>query len=130
MRFIVVDDEPACNMISKFTIRRLDKEAQVEVFTNPVDALLYIKTLYLEDNECEPSFVLLDINMPYMNGWEFLKETESYGPEVHKYLTIHIVSSSVDANDEAKAKGCALVKGFISKPIKLENLKEIVKDSN
>lgn len=127
MRFILVDDESACNMISRFTIRQLNKEAEIEVFTNPEEALAYIKTTYCHENERIPTCVLLDINMPQMTGWDFLEQYKTYGAEVHKCFTTYIVSSSVDARDQEKAASCSLVDGFISKPLSLEQLEEVFK---
>jgi CheY-like chemotaxis protein len=126
MRFILVDDEPACNLISKFTIKRLFKEDEIEVFTDPEKALAYIKNTYVEGSDRTPTCVFLDINMPIMSGWEFLEEYNSFGTDVHKCISTYIVSSSIDVRDKEKAADNPLVAGFISKPLRVEQLEEII----
>ncbi len=69
-----------------------------------------------------PNFILLDINMPGMNGWEFLDGLQQSEISSSKLPIIYMLSSSLDPEDEAKARKSALVKGFISKPLEVEKL--------
>ena len=68
--------------------------------------------------------ILIDINMPVMNGWEFIEAYEALAIE-HK-VDMYILSSSVYENDIEKTKSYKAVKGFISKPLSMERLTELV----
>lgn len=69
-----------------------------------------------------PDFILLDINMPGMNGWEFLEALEVAAIPNAVLPKIYILSSSLDPEDQAKAQSAVLVKGFISKPLDVDKL--------
>ena len=72
-----------------------------------------------------PDVILLDINMPVLNGWEFLEELI---PQLDKFpndLPVFMLSSTIDQADFDKAKTYSIVKGFYSKPLTKENLSEI-----
>lgn len=76
----------------------------------------------LNDSEL-PDIILLDINMPIMDGWQFI-ELYSALIEQHptKEIKLYLLSSSIDLNDHKKAKALSAVNGFIIKPIKKEDL--------
>ena len=69
-----------------------------------------------------PDFILLDINMPGMNGWEFLDSLQLAKAAPENLPVIYLLSSSLDPEDEAKARNSVLAKGFISKPLEVEKL--------
>jgi CheY-like chemotaxis protein len=72
-----------------------------------------------------PDYILLDINMPIMNGWEFLDEYKRLNLDPLGKSKIYIISSSVFSNDINKARSYPLVKDFISKPLNVEKIKEL-----
>ncbi|PLB17916.1 MAG: Two-component response regulator [Flavobacteriaceae bacterium FS1-H7996/R] len=67
--------------------------------------------------EALPDVILLDLNMPVMDGWEFLEEFISLKPKLEKKIPIYIVSSSNDPADIMKAKSISEVTDFIIKPV-------------
>jgi CheY-like chemotaxis protein len=66
--------------------------------------------------------ILLDLNMPGMNGWDFLARFERSFPLLEKPVDIYICSSSVDRDEQALALSYPFVRGFFQKPIKAETL--------
>jgi CheY-like chemotaxis protein len=68
--------------------------------------------------------ILVDINMPVMNGWDFLKEYAQV--ESSREDTIIMLSSSIDFQDRQKSKDFPYVDGFIEKPLTFEKLKNIL----
>ena len=78
-----------------------------------------------------PDIIFLDLNMPTVNGWEFLEKFEQLSMEksLEKCL-IYILTSSLDTADIAKADDNILVKGFIHKPIDLEDMAVILQPNN
>jgi CheY-like chemotaxis protein len=77
------------------------------------------------DPEKLPDFIFLDINMPIMNGWEFLEEYQRLNIDPLGKSKIFIISSSVFSNDINRAKSYPIVKSFISKPLSVEKIKEL-----
>lgn len=74
-----------------------------------------------------PDYILLDINMPIMNGWEFLDEYKRLNIDPTGKTKIFIISSSVFSNDINKARSYPLVKDFISKPLNVDKIVELFK---
>ncbi|MEO5909742.1 MAG: response regulator [Pelobium sp.] len=111
-RIVLVDDEPIVTMLNSRMIEKVNKNIEKLSFNNPFDALKY-----LEKNKAD--LILLDINMPEMDAWDFLNNMKNM------LLTnnVIIVSSSIDPNDRKKASGFMNVKGFLNKPLRVEDLK-------
>jgi len=122
-KFIIVDDDPFNNILCDMTIEMALNTADVTSFTKPADGLAHILLAY--SKEMEPAILLLDINMPLMNGWEFMDAFAKYPESVKKQLTVYIVSSSVDPRDKEKAAGNINIKGFISKPVEVEMIQQL-----
>lgn len=115
---ILVDDDPINNLINKRLISKLQVAEKVEEFLEAEKALEKLSSL----DQKEKALILLDINMPVMNGWDFLNhyiENLSHRPD-----KIVMLSSSIDFQDRIKAKSYSCVKGFIEKPLTPEKLQE------
>jgi CheY-like chemotaxis protein len=127
LRYMVVDDDATNNMICKFIIKRFDKEADINIFTAPEEALAFIKKNYCKTSEAVPTVLFLDINMPTMTGWEFLDVFTQFEESLKEPFTIHMLSSSIeDFTKEAEMYTC--IQGFLSKPLKLINLESVNKE--
>ena len=120
-RFIVIDDDPLNNTICRLTIKKALGEVDVVTFTDPKEGLDYIGNEYAKDNGFVVTAVLfLDINMPIMNGWEFLEKYENLEHTVKNRIKVYILSSSVDERDIEKANSNKNIVNYLPKPIKKE----------
>lgn len=122
---MLVDDDEINNFITVKLIRKAYPDAIISTFLNGRLAIDNLKNILQHAPDAIPDYILLDINMPVMNGWEFLEEYKSSGLDPDKKITIYILSSSVFSNDIDKAKSYASVANFISKPLNLESIKEV-----
>lgn len=117
---ILIDDDPINNLINKRLISKLDIADQVEEFLEAEKALGRIQSL----TDSENILILLDINMPVMNGWDFLNAYLNKFKERNDRIIM--LSSSIDFQDRQKAKQFTCVEGFIEKPLTPEKFKNII----
>lgn len=125
-KFIVVDDDPVSNKICNYTIRKVLPDADVFCFEHPADGLGFISSAYADTQKQSQTILFLDINMPEINGWEFLKEFAQMQEHVHKQFTIYIVSTSIDLTDHEKAAAHPFVTDYLEKPINKEMLIRLI----
>lgn len=122
--FIIIDDDATNNMICSLFLKMVFADARVDTFTDPRQGLLHIKTSYATENGAE-AVVFLDINMPFLNGWDFLECFDKLS-DIHKSkVRIYMLSSSIDHRDIARAQQHEHVIEFLSKPLskqKIHNL--------
>lgn len=122
---LLVDDHDADNFYHKMLFTRLDCAEKVEVRVDGKQALDFLTTEQGGEYPC-PELILLDINMPVMDGWEFLKAYEQLPEDRREGVVLMMVSTSVNVDDHVSAKQSASVRGFISKPLSLGELKTLL----
>lgn len=120
----VIDDDK----IYHFLLKNLFKQNNIDVnpifFSNGQDAIESIKQN--KDTGNLPDLILLDVNMPIMDGWQFLEEYSKLSGSLTKISTIYMISSSNDEQDLNKAKNFStIVKEYFLKPICKEDLEKI-----
>ncbi len=116
----LVDDDPINNLINKRLISKQEISPIVEEFLAAEQALNRIDCLDPENK----ILIFLDINMPVMNGWDFLgKYLEKFKGRSDKII---MLSSSIDFQDRQKAKLFPCVGGFIEKPLTPDKIKNIL----
>jgi len=125
---LLVDDDEINNFISIKLIKKALDNTSISSCLNGKFAIDQLVELQKRDPASLPDFILLDINMPIMNGWEFLDEYRRLEIDPLGKSKIYIISSSVFSNDINKAKSYPLVKNFISKPLSVEKIKEMFND--
>lgn len=116
---LLIEDD----FITKYLNREILKSASfcdnvVEV-TIGYEALSYFENIQKGDNPMDnlPDVILLDLNMPIMDGWEFLKTFEQMFPEFVKKIKIFILTSGLNPNDRERALKEPNIAAFLSKPL-------------
>jgi CheY-like chemotaxis protein len=127
-KFISVDDDDFNNSLCKLLIRRTLKIEEVETFTKGEKSLEHLVTNFKKIGKHEPTILFLDINMPTMDGWEFLEYFDKLDSEIKKNTRICILSSSIDSRDKIKAEADSNVYRYFTKPISSEKLLELMND--
>lgn len=118
----IIDDDEILVMLVKILIQRNESYDASEEFYNGQDALAHLKDV-IKMKQALPQVILLDLNMPLMDGWQFLEEFVQLPLE--KEIPVFIVTSSIDPNDIEKAKKYPLVKDYIMKPVTHDKLSTI-----
>ncbi|UPT69786.1 MAG: response regulator [Flavobacterium sp. JAD_PAG50586_2] len=118
----IIDDDPIYQFLIQKIIGNSEAGHDLMFFKNGREALDYF-TVDLHKNL--PEIILLDLEMPVMDGWDFLKEIDKL--QIDK-PEIYIVSSSISHEDREKVKAFPKIKGHFSKPINSNKIQEITKN--
>ena len=120
--FLLIDDDPIANLINKKIMQKVVKDEEIYSFDSGHHALLSLHQMFV--NEELKVIILLDINMPQMNGWDFIEEVDREFPE--QEIDIHMLSSSVDRKDREKSENYSRVRSYIVKPLSTDKVQEIL----
>src|SRR6476620_6112712 len=100
----VIDDDVIYQTIIKKLIQKSGAYSEHFSFPNGNEAISTLKKTLEEDSNNLPDIILLDINMPVLDGWEFMDEFQSLKSKINKKINIFIVSSSIAVEDKNKAE--------------------------
>lgn len=118
---MLVDDDPDTNMYNEIVLNQMNASENIIIFQNGKDALKYIV-----EKEDRIDLILLDINMPVMNGWQFVEEYEKLDKKKQTAIIVVMLTSSINIDDKLKAEAFNSVKKFINKPLTPQLIKEIL----
>ena len=121
----LIDDDTTSNFIDARLIQNYMITKKLKVFNYANIALDELKQLVLADSPEFPDLILLDIKMPYMNGWQFIEEFEKFPEAVLNKCKLFMFSSSVNPQDIEKSKTYKVVNGFITKPLTIDKLNNL-----
>jgi len=119
----IIDDDEIYLFSVKKVIEVNKFSEEVLEFRNGQEAIDFFSTC--SDHSKLPDVILLDINMPIMNGWEFLEAFKKITPAFSKKMMLFVVSSSVDTTDVDKARALSNVHDYLIKPMTASQLENI-----
>ncbi len=114
LHFIVIDDSKLDCFIAEKIIVNTGRSESIRTFQQATEALSYIKDLAPNS---ATTIIFVDIQMPVMNGFEFVESFETLPADIRSAYSIYMLSSSINENDIAKVKGYTSVKQFLNKPL-------------
>ena len=129
-KIICIDDDPIALLLSKLVISKSNFASKIVTLANGLEGINYLEkeeTIAANKASGHPLLILLDLNMPVMDGWEFL---EQFSKRLHKQypdVKIILLSSSIDPNDIRKSKQFEMVLDFFPKPLTREMMDTILK---
>ena len=121
----VIDDDAIYQIIISKIIERSKMFSSITSFKNGKEALDTLHNVVnntQENIKILPDIILLDINMPVMDGWEFMEKMSLIKSKFKKGITVYIVSSSIAVEDKNKSKTYIDILGYLSKPITVNDL--------
>lgn len=118
----LIDDDPISLYVAEHVLRTEDFTADIQLFTTAEEALSFLLA-HLPTQL--PKVIILDLNMPLMDGWEFLQALEPYASTLLGCCHIYILTSSLTRADTARAQDNPLVSGVLYKPLEAKEIRAI-----
>ncbi len=126
IKIAIIDDDEVFQLITKKQIEMKNTPCQIMKFFNGEEAIDYLHE-HVNDTNQLPDMIMLDVNMPIKDGWEFLEEYELLPAPVRNAIVLYMVTSSVIQSDIDKALENENIKDFVSKPIPGDKLEEMLR---
>lgn len=123
----LIDDDDIFVFLTKKTILKVTANVEVEVFSDGLQAITHLKNVK-DQPELLPDVIFLDLNMPVMDGWEFLAEYQELYASFARKNELYIVSSSISPHEMERSKNISAVSEFIIKPLVKEKFLEILEN--
>ncbi len=120
----IIDDDPIYQIIMKKIITKSGLFSSLISFTNGKDAIIALKKNIVNQADF-PDIILLDIEMPILDGWGFMDEMAVLKSQINNEIKIYISSSSIALEDKERAKNNSGILGYLSKPVSLDDIKKI-----
>lgn len=120
-RFLFIDDSPTDNKYLSLLIRIKKLPIEPHFEYSPQNALSYLAACPADEF---PEVIMVDINMPIMNGFQFVEKYVAKFKESHPKTILYITSSSIQTSDEDKANNNPHINAFIKKPFNLGQFQE------
>ena len=113
----IIDDDDIFVFVLRKLLQKSKRYDEVINIGNGLEAIDLLVNEF-ETNKKLPDIIFLDLNMPVLDGWQFLDQVEKL--PFKELLRIYIISSSIDVKEIEKSKTYSTVKSFVSKPLTLE----------
>jgi len=128
VKIFLVDDDDLFPFLFREYIKETDISPEVTVFNKGKNVLDYLKDS-LEKTELLPDIIFLDLNMPVMDGWEFVEEFILLKPHLLKKIKLYIFSSTISPVDIERAREIQSISEFIIKPSTPEKINAIIRSA-
>lgn len=120
---LLIDDSDADNFIHTRRLNKMEVAREIVVRANGREGLQYFTTPLPDGSHpTRPDLLFLDINMPVMDGWEFLDEYQNLPEDRRARVTIAMLTSSIGDPDYARSRSYSVVDGHESKPLTKEKI--------
>ena len=118
---LLIDDDEPTNFLNKLTLEQAGCARQIHIAQSGQEALDYLQVTALR-----PDLIFLDINMPAMDGWEFLERYRSLPPARKADIVLIMLTTSLNPDDEQRTREYPEIAGFENKPLSEQRLKELL----
>lgn len=125
IKILIIDDDEINNLICTKVIKDYSPETQVDSVTSGSKGLDYLNDVMNNAVSELPDVIFLDINMPAMNGWDFIREYRKINSNMNKEIKLFVLTSSQYYQDSELADQYVEVQKLITKPLTSEILNEI-----
>ncbi|HTI94773.1 MAG TPA: response regulator [Puia sp.] len=128
---LLIDDDEPTNFLNKMTLEQTGCTRHIFVAQSGQEALDYLRGCGPGNGSSgmspRPDLIFLDINMPAMDGWEFLERYKTLPSEQKADIVLIMLTTSLNPDDEVKTRTIPEVAGFENKPLSQQRLQELLK---
>jgi len=122
---MLIDDNPDDNFFHERVIKKNDFADTVIVMTTAKEALQYLQSRDTS-RDALPDLIFLDINMPGMNGWDFLQDYSALEKHLQSRLVVIMLTTSENTDDYKRAIESKIPSSFKTKPLTKQKVDEII----
>lgn len=122
---LVVDDDPIHHYLVQYLGRNQSAIASLKCFLEPADALDHL-TISIQNNTQLPDVILLDINMPVIDGWKFLERLQILFRHTTANIRVFLLTSALSCRNDHQIKQYPFVKGYFIKPLTTKILEQLI----
>jgi len=122
MNICIIDDDKIYQFLLKKTIYIIRENISVHSYYNGEEAMQDFEQI---DSSCD--IIFLDLNMPKMDGLEFMEAYQKLITFTKSSPKIYVATSSISENDKLKVASYEMIKGYLTKPITIEMIEKIIK---
>jgi len=122
---LLIDDDEATNFVNTMLLEKASCAHEIKAVTSGKEALTFLKSIDAHGNHPQPDVIFLDINMPLMNGWEFIEEYRKLLPEQRGKVVVWMLSTSNNLDDKERAEKLGS-DGFMAKPLTIDKLMGVI----
>lgn len=123
MTVYIIDDDPLSIFMSRYLLSLEPGIRVIKGFASAGEALAQLTT---EGPASYPDVMLLDLNMPGMDGWEFLEAMTRFDAQLKDRCSLYILTSSLEVTDLSRSASYPIVSGLIQKPLSREDVQLIL----
>jgi len=116
----IIDDDDISKYVMKRNLKELDILSPID-YPDSIQPLEILSKNRNNQNQL-PDIIFLDLNMPVLNGFQFLEEFRTFSNEIEKKIYIFMLTSSMNDDDLAYAKSVSEISEYFIKPIKLKQI--------
>lgn len=125
---LIVDDDYVYKLVTRRMISLCCSDAEIIFAENGREAINILQASIRDASSRLPDIILLDIEMPEMNGWEFLRTFSSLPGTAVNGIEIYVASSSIDEQDRERTRIYPAVKELLVKPFSVSKISGIIND--
>jgi len=126
---LLIDDDEPTNFLNKLILEEMNCAEHIEIVKSGREAINFLTTNHPDKNKKDlltPDLVFLDINMPAMDGWEFIDLFNVFNTAREKKAVTIMLTTSLNPEDETRSKTIAQINGYKRKPLSREMVEEIL----
>ncbi|TAG57745.1 MAG: response regulator [Cytophagales bacterium] len=129
---MLIDDNEIDNLINQKMIESINMTENIFIHSGAKSALEYLKNIEKIKIGAEnflPELIFLDIDMPLMDGFQFIDEFDKLSDTTKLYCKIVLLTSSLDPKDISKSKKNTQILKYMNKPLSQDNLKKLIESN-
>jgi CheY-like chemotaxis protein len=117
---LLIDDDEPTNFLNRLTLEQTGCSRTIHVTQSGEEALDFLR------NTERPDLIFLDVNMPAMDGWEFLEHYRSLPSDRKADIVLIMLTTSLNPDDELRTKAIPEVSGFENKPLSQQRVEQLL----